>query len=114
MKLPKEPCGQTCPQINSIIETITSIVKEMDECHEDMPFHQLFDYISEWKSELADIGVGKWCELEDLRHSNADLRSWGEDLITICTELESEKDAIIEDLQNEIYELEYKIKHENN
>lgn len=89
-----EPVGHTCPDIDSTISTITAIVREMNSFNEDSDKGELLSSISNWASDLASIGIGSRCMLEDLRNSNSALREWGHDMYNKAENLESERDEI--------------------
>lgn len=89
-----EPVKHTCPDIDRLIGTITRIVKEMDSCDNEDEKGLLLDQISDWKSDLGNIGVGNRCELEDLRSSNSALRDWGQEMYNDAESLEAERDEI--------------------
>lgn len=100
-----EPVRHTCPDIDRIISTITSIVSDMDRCSNDDEISDLIDNINTWSYNLTSIGHGNHCELEDLRASNNALRTWGNDLYQEAEQLDTE----IERLNNEIERLESKV-----
>lgn len=123
-----EPVKNTCPDIDSIISTITAICKQMESCNDEDEKDALLECISDWKSDLESIGVGKWNELEDLRSANAALRDWGNEMYNDAESLESARDDFerkyedekekvskledeIEDLKSEISELERVAQH---
>ena len=123
-----EPVKNTCPGIDRIISTITAICKQMESCNDEDEKDALLECISDWKSDLESIGVGKWNELEDLRSANASLRDWGNEMYNDAESLESERDEFerkyedekekvskledeIEDLKSEISELERVTQH---
>lgn len=87
-----EPVKNTCPDIDRIISTITSICKQMDSCSEKDEKQTLLDSISDWASDLSSIGVGRWNQLEDLRNANSSLRDWGNEMYNDAENLEREKD----------------------
>lgn len=104
-----EPVRHTCPDIDRIISTITSIVKEMDGCDNEDEKETLIEQIGNWKSELASIGVGKWCEMETLRSSNSALRDWGSEMYNEAESLETDRDNFeskFDELKDKISELE--------
>ena len=124
----EEPVKNTCPGIDRIISTITAICKQMESCNDEDEKDALLECISDWKSDLESIGVGKWNELEDLRSANAALRDWGNEMYNDAESLESERDEFerkyedekekvskledeIEDLKSEISELERVAQH---
>lgn len=123
-----EPVKNTCPDIDRIISTITSICKQMESCNDDDGKDVLLECISEWKSELESIGTGRNNDLEDLRHSNSSLRDWGNEMYNDAERLELERDEFetkyedekdktselkskIDDLENEILELKSLSQH---
>lgn len=123
-----EPVKYTCPDIDRIISTITSICKQMESCNDEDEKDALLVCISDWKSDLESIGVGHWSELEDLRSANAALRDWGKEMYSDAESLESERDNFerkyedekgkvseledeIEDLKSEISELKRAAQH---
>lgn len=87
-----EPVKNTCPDIDSIISTITAICKQMESCNDEDKKDALLECISDWKADLESIGVGKWSELEELRSANAALRDWGNEMYNDAESLESERD----------------------
>jgi len=95
-----EPVKHTCPDIDRIIDTITRITREMDYCNTNEEIGALLDQLSDWKSDLAQIGVGKYCELEDLRSSNASLRDWGQEMYDDAERLEQERDELENECEN--------------
>lgn len=107
-----EPVKHTCPDIDRIKNTITSIVNEMKNCDDRDSTDDLLENIKDWASDLESIGVGKWCELENLRSSNGALRDWGNEMYNDAETLEAEKDVLegkYEDAKNNISDLESKI-----
>jgi uncharacterized coiled-coil DUF342 family protein len=114
-----EPVKNTCPDIDSIISTITAICKQMESCNEDDSVEDLVETISSWKSDLESIGVGKWCEMESLRSANSALREWGNEMYNDAEILESERDDFerkyetekdkVSELESEIDDLKYEI-----
>lgn len=113
-----EPVRHTCPDINRMISTITDIVNEMNDCDDRYTNDDLLTFMRSWSSDLESIGVGKWCDLEDLRNSNSALRDWGNEMYDDAELLEAERDdyeckccsleSKINELENEIYNLEIK------
>ena len=123
-----EPVKHTCPDIDRIISTITSIVKAMDNCDDRDEKEDLLSQIKDWSGDLTGIGFGKWCEMETLRSSNSALRDWGSEMYSEAESLETERDELeikcdelkdkvsdleseVEDLKNQIYELERVAQH---
>ena len=114
-----EPVKNTCPDIDRIISTITAICKQMESCNDEDEKDALLECISDWKSDLESIGVGKWNELEDLRSANAALRDWGNEMYNDAESLESERDEFerkyedekekVSKLEDEIEDLKSKI-----
>lgn len=87
-----EPVKNTCPDIDSIISTITAICKQMESCNDEDKKDALLECIIDWKADLESIGVGKWSKLEELRSANAALRDWGNEMYNDAESLESERD----------------------
>lgn len=96
-----EPVKNTCPDINSIIATITSICKQMGRCDSSDDVEGLIEDIQNWKNDLENIGVGKFCEMETLRDANYALRTWGYELVEELENLE----GTVSDLESELAEL---------
>lgn len=124
----REPVTYTCPDIDRVISTIKSICEQMESCNDEDEKDYLLECISDWKSDLESIGVGKLSELEYLRSANAALRDWGNEMYHDAKSLESERDNFereyeyekrkvskledeIEDLKSEISELERAAQH---
>lgn len=104
----KEPVRYTCPDIDKMIGTITSIVKQMANCDTEDEKETLLEQIADWKSDLENIGIGKLCDLESLRSSNAALREWGKEMYDAANTLENERDSFeykCEALKDEISDL---------
>ena len=97
MNFPKEPCKQTCPEINHTMSTIKYIVDEIKYCTTIEDFNNQKDW---WINQLDNIGIGRYCELENLRTSNSQLRDWGSELYSLCENLELEKDELEIELNN--------------
>ncbi len=87
-----EPVKNTCPDIDSIISTITAICKQMESCNDEDKKDALLECISNWKADLESIGVGRRSVLEELRSANAALRDWGNEMYNDAESLESERD----------------------
>jgi chromosome segregation ATPase len=107
-----EPVKHTCPDIDRIKSTITSIVNDMKGVGEDDLEKSLLETINDWVLELESIGVGKWCELESLRDSNSALREWGCEMYNEAEKLEEERDEFeseVEKLKSQVSELESQI-----
>ena len=107
-----EPVKHTCPDIDRIIASITNIVNQMKNCDDKDSADDLLENISSWAGDLESIGVGKWCELESLRNSNAALRDWGNEMYNDAETLETERDDFeskYEDAKDKISELENKV-----
>ena len=103
-----EPVKNTCPDIDRILATIKSIFNEMESCSDEDDKETLLESISNWKTDLYSIGVGKSNELEDLRSANAALRDWGNEMYNDAESLEIERDRLedkIEELNSEISSL---------
>ncbi len=104
-----EPVKHTCPDIDRMIGTITSIVKQMNSCDSEDEKETLLEQISDWKHDLECIGVGNRCDLEDLRSSNSALRDWGQDMYNDAEARENERDEFekeCETLKDKISDLE--------
>lgn len=89
-----EPVRHTCPDIDRIISTIKAIVKQMDSCDSNDKKADIIDLIRDWSSDLADIGIGYRCSLEELRESNNSLRNWGNELVSEIEEFENKYYAL--------------------
>lgn len=85
----REPCSNTCPIIDNVIEDIKDYQK---------------DIISEVQQSVGNL-ENIFSYMEDIREANSALRSWGNNLVS---ELE-DKDKEIEELQQKIYQLEDRI-----
>lgn len=107
-----EPVKNTCPAIDRIISTITTICKQMESCNDEDKKSTLLESINDWKCDLESIGVGKWSELEDLRSANAALRDWGNEMYNDAERLEIERDEFerkYEDEKERVSELKDEI-----
>ena len=107
-----EPVRNTCPNIDRIINTITSITKEMNNCDSNDSIEDLIAQINNWESDLNSIGVGRYCELESLRSSNASLRDWGHEMYNDAESLEvecGELNGKVQSLESRIKELELEL-----
>lgn len=106
----KEPIGNTCPQINNMQKLLSNLINDMGYyARKDEFFRgEVTDSLSDWTSELNSISN----DLEDLRNANSALRDWGNELVNAVEEITQEADKTEGELRDEIYELEYKIKHE--
>lgn len=83
-----EPVNNTCPDIDSILDTIKNHNSELcDQC------------------EKVDIKS----DMETLRTSNSLLRQWGSHWVDKYKELDKEKDEEVSDLEKKIKELEYRV-----
>lgn len=83
-----EPVSNTCPDIDSILDTVKNHNSELcDQC------------------EALNIRS----DMETLRSSNSILRQWGLHWVDKYKELEKEKDEEISDLMKKVKELEYKV-----
>lgn len=112
----QEPVRHTCPDIDRMIQIITSMVDQMDSSYSDeLTIDELKENIGDWSHALKEIGYGSRNELEDLRSANGALRDWGNELYSEVEELESEIDSEtrktseleekVSELENEIEEL---------
>ena len=104
------PVGNTCPDIDQVIEAI----KESLKCYnnicsyvDDLQDTELTDRQSDWlsylKSETDEIEHHLW-GLEDLRNTNSKLREWGEELESEKYDFENELSTLedrVRDLENE-------------
>jgi hypothetical protein len=111
-----EPVKNTCPDIDGIINTITSIIKQMESCGEEDSVEFLLENISDWKGDLGDIACGRWCILEELRNANAKLREWGQEMYDEAERLEKERDefeSLYEQEKERVSELEIEIEDLN-
>jgi hypothetical protein len=70
---------------------VTEIVAAMDFCKEEDTMEDTLSLMSDWKSELENLGIGKWSELETLRNSNASLREWGHEMYEDAENMERER-----------------------
>jgi predicted RNase H-like nuclease (RuvC/YqgF family) len=107
-----EPVKNTCPAIDGIIETITSICKQMDRCSDEDSVTDLLENIGSWMIDLESIGFGNSCQMEDLRSANAALREWGTEMYNDAESLENERDdfeRLYEEEKSKVSELEDKI-----
>ncbi len=93
----KPPVKYTCPDIDSVIKSITIIKKQMESCD----IENITTELDDWSYDLFSLCQ----ELEDLRKSNDALRNWGTDLAAECENLENDVEA----LNDKISELEDKI-----
>lgn len=92
------PVGYTCPDIDSIIDTLRSIIKQMDDCDHNDTVDDLIENIESWSGDLSNIALGRTNQLEDLRSANSSLRSWGEDLFKEKEDLAWEVDRLEREL----------------
>ena len=119
-----EPVKNTCPDIDGIINTITSIIKQMESCGEEDSVESLLENISDWKGDLEGIACGRWCVLEELRNANAALRDWGQEMYNEAETLEKERDEFeslyeqekekVSELESEIEDLKYELMEDRN
>jgi len=104
-----EPVKHTCPDINHMINTISRIVKDMSNYNEGDEKLDILSQIQDWQSDLKNIGVGRFCDLEDLRNSNSALREWGNEMYNEAESLEEERDILerqLEETKERVRELE--------
>lgn len=105
----------TCPDIDGVIKTIASVIQQMENS-EKSTSDDMAENLRSWVNELDPIVSGRWCELEELRRANSDLRTWGEQVEQEYEELQSEysklkdecdeKQSRIDDLENDVSDLE--------
>jgi predicted RNase H-like nuclease (RuvC/YqgF family) len=96
-RIPEEPVGPTCPQIDSMIDRLSTAALNLSDA----------------VSEIENISKGKCSELEMLRDSNSSLRNWGRELYEILEETNEKIDLLeteLEDSKNKIEELEKELK----
>jgi peptidoglycan hydrolase CwlO-like protein len=94
------PIGHTCPDINKCIKLLNSIVKTAEFGMKDLEKGtDLYNQLSEIIDEAQSVDS----ILEDLRHSNDELRSWG-----------NEQEKEINSLNNYISELENSLEEQVN
>lgn len=105
----REPVKNTCPDVDRLKEIITSIVKQMDRCDNNDSVEDLLENIQDWSTDLTRIGVGRSCDLEDLRDSNSALRDWGNEMYEEANDLKNE----ISKLTDQIVELEDRVSELN-
>lgn len=86
-----EPVKHTCPEINTIIDRINAVIKDMRYAVDQTEDEDLANDLETWIDTLAEIAEGKYCELEGLRDANAALREWGNDLVSEIEEMENEQ-----------------------
>ncbi len=111
-KYKREPTGNTCPDINSVISGIIDsmkICKSVDERNTKEELLNFFDSIHDNLYYLEDT-------LESLRSANLSLREWGTTEAGRVDELEGEIEDLgysistleerCRDLENENYELQ--------
>lgn len=111
--LKEEPIGNTCPDIDRVIETLREIVKEIESVDETEDLDWL---LYSWGSQLKVLYDGRLSELEQLRNANSELRSWGWDNynlakklmheVSVLEEEITEQEDTIDDLRQEIVRLE--------
>jgi hypothetical protein len=99
-RLRGEPVRHTCPDIDSIISTITIIVNQMNSVDESSEINYLIEDISNWANDLKIIAVGSRSEMENLRSSNSALRDWGNEMHQAAQDLEFELDAAEFEISN--------------
>lgn len=85
--------------------TIENMVREMDSMREEDGIEAIIDSMRGWAQDLGAIGVGKRCELEELRTSNGLLRDWGHEMYNDAEYWESQADK----MQDKVSELEGKV-----
>lgn len=99
------PVGNTCPDIDRVIDAIKESQKSVNAIINYIGELQSFDGFStrqEWlqeniSDEASNIEHYLWRledELEDLRDANSKLREWGEELVSEYEELEKELENI--------------------
>ena len=106
-----EPVRHTCPDIDRIMNTIKSIVNDMDSMCDSENIEDIKNSISDWSGEIGSIGIGHNCELENLRSANSSLREWGQELYDQCNSIESEMQKEIDELNEKIDNLKYDLSH---
>lgn len=97
--LKEEPIGNTCPDIDRVIEILQEIVKEIESVDETEDLDWL---LHSWGTQLKNLYDGSLSELEQLRVDNSELRWWGRDNYVLARELMHE----VSDLEKEIMEQE--------
>lgn len=112
-----EPVGHTCPDIDYIIATICSIIKEMESCNLDDSNESLLDNIATWKTILGPIASGSKSLMEKLRLANSSLRDWGLELHGEAEELEEKVNELqfkADRLESEVAWLKETVKNYEN
>ena len=105
MRLPNEPVRNTCPDINRLQKTIKEIRDNFTSFKEDDNVEDFLDSMNTASWELRDI----YDTLEELRNANSALRDWGYELTSLAESMEREKDDEIDELSNIISEKEREI-----
>jgi len=101
----REPVGNTCPMIDSVISGIRSAMKDINLIDDKLSIVDIFDtrdIVIENLDNLESI-------LEKIRSANHQLRGWGVDLVEEIDEIEKDHYRAIEDIDYEMRELKSKL-----
>jgi chromosome segregation ATPase len=99
------PIGNTCPDIDSIIETLSGVADRLSTIADQLDCPALADLVEDLNTQSANVQQifdGRRSPLEELRSANDTLRKWGNEQHQRADDAESE----VQNLRKEINELE--------
>ena len=68
-----EPVKNTCPDINHLIDEMSTVFKDLESISHDDYIGDILDVISNVKQIVKNIAIGNNSDLENLRSSNAEI-----------------------------------------
>jgi hypothetical protein len=99
MNYTKQPVGNTCPLIDSVISNNTLILKKIRSLEDILP-PDLMEQLNFIIDYCDDIIIDSDKNLEEIREANSTLRSWGVANGELAEEFENKSDKLESTISN--------------